>query len=186
MHCFKGLRLHFTCGSHDWNYTTILTRLLTSKNIALFEMGLLLSQQQRLLLVVCTIVTIYVTAQNRSNTLSSALQSSMRDLGWCTSLDDNYKSPLPKEYGVWVHQVHQLNTCKNCNALLCISYPECNMLQIGQNMKAGMILKDKFKIVYVAPMKALAAEMTSTFSKRLGPLGMCPSRSFLFSYRWTK
>ena len=38
-------------------------------------------------------------------------------------------------------------------------------------MKNGMIMKDKFKIVYVAPMKALAAEMTSTFSKRLAPLG---------------
>ena len=29
-----------------------------------------------------------------------------------------------------------------------------------------------WKIVYVAPMKALAAEMTNTFSKRLGPLGI--------------
>ena len=47
----------------------------------------------------------------------------------------------------------------------------CSSLQIGQNMKKGMIMKDKFKIVYVAPMKALAAEMTSTFSKRLAPLG---------------
>lgn len=29
-----------------------------------------------------------------------------------------------------------------------------------------------FKVVYVAPMKALAAEMTDTFSKRLAPLGI--------------
>lgn len=29
-----------------------------------------------------------------------------------------------------------------------------------------------FKVVYVAPMKALAAEMTATFAKRLAPLGL--------------
>ena len=28
------------------------------------------------------------------------------------------------------------------------------------------------KVVYVAPMKALAAEMTESFSKRLNPLGI--------------
>ncbi|XP_057689624.1 activating signal cointegrator 1 complex subunit 3 [Corythoichthys intestinalis] len=36
----------------------------------------------------------------------------------------------------------------------------------------GFIKKDEFKIVYVAPMKALAAEMTNYFSKRLEPLGI--------------
>uniref|UniRef100_A0AAY4D056 Activating signal cointegrator 1 complex subunit 3 n=1 Tax=Denticeps clupeoides TaxID=299321 RepID=A0AAY4D056_9TELE len=36
----------------------------------------------------------------------------------------------------------------------------------------GVIRKDQFKIVYVAPMKALAAEMTQYFSKRLEPLGI--------------
>uniref|UniRef100_A0A3P9AM31 Activating signal cointegrator 1 complex subunit 3 n=1 Tax=Esox lucius TaxID=8010 RepID=A0A3P9AM31_ESOLU len=36
----------------------------------------------------------------------------------------------------------------------------------------GVIKKDEFKIVYVAPMKALAAEMTNYFSKRLEPLGI--------------
>ena len=35
-----------------------------------------------------------------------------------------------------------------------------------------MIKKDAFKIVYVAPMKALAAEMTANFGKRLAPLGL--------------
>lgn len=44
-------------------------------------------------------------------------------------------------------------------------------LQVGVNMKQGLIQKDSFKIVYVAPMKALAAEMTSTFSKRLSSMG---------------
>lgn len=34
-----------------------------------------------------------------------------------------------------------------------------------------MIKKDEFKIVYVAPMKALAAEITEKFSKRLRPFG---------------
>ena len=46
-----------------------------------------------------------------------------------------------------------------------------NCTQIGANMQQGMIQKEKFKIVYVAPMKALAAEMTATFSKRLASLG---------------
>jgi len=32
--------------------------------------------------------------------------------------------------------------------------------------------KSAFKIVYVAPMKALAAEVTANFSKRLAPLGL--------------
>lgn len=36
----------------------------------------------------------------------------------------------------------------------------------------GVIHRDQFKIVYVAPMKALAAEMTANFSKRLKPLGI--------------
>ena len=38
-------------------------------------------------------------------------------------------------------------------------------------MKNGVLQKDNFKIVYVAPMKALAAEMTATFGKRLAALG---------------
>ncbi|CAD5212065.1 unnamed protein product [Bursaphelenchus xylophilus] len=36
----------------------------------------------------------------------------------------------------------------------------------------GRILKDTFKIIYIAPMKALAAEMTNNFSKRLRKLGL--------------
>ena len=32
--------------------------------------------------------------------------------------------------------------------------------------EAGVIQKDKFKIVYIAPMKALAAEMANNFGKR--------------------
>lgn len=35
-----------------------------------------------------------------------------------------------------------------------------------------MLNKEEFKIIYVAPMKALAAEMTEGFSKRLRPLGI--------------
>lgn len=34
-----------------------------------------------------------------------------------------------------------------------------------------MIQKNKFKIVYVAPMKALAAEMVANFGAKLQPLG---------------
>ncbi|KAK7411347.1 hypothetical protein VNO78_02780 [Psophocarpus tetragonolobus] len=44
--------------------------------------------------------------------------------------------------------------------------------EIGQHFRDGYLHKDEFKIVYVAPMKALAAEVTSTFSQRLSPLNM--------------
>ncbi|MEW5302418.1 MAG: hypothetical protein WDW36_005207 [Sanguina aurantia] len=44
--------------------------------------------------------------------------------------------------------------------------------EVGLNMRYGVIQKGEFKIVYVAPMKALAAEVTSNFSKRLEPLGL--------------
>ncbi|PIA58140.1 hypothetical protein AQUCO_00500228v1 [Aquilegia coerulea] len=44
---------------------------------------------------------------------------------------------------------------------------------IGQHFKDGYLHKDEFKIVYVAPMKALASEVTSTFSHRLAPLNLC-------------
>ncbi|KAK5922855.1 hypothetical protein CgunFtcFv8_020084 [Champsocephalus gunnari] len=44
---------------------------------------------------------------------------------------------------------------------------------INQHLQpGGVIKKDEFKIVYVAPMKALAAEMTNYFGKRLEPLGI--------------
>ncbi|XP_073933923.1 activating signal cointegrator 1 complex subunit 3 isoform X2 [Castor canadensis] len=44
--------------------------------------------------------------------------------------------------------------------------------EIRQHLQQGVIKKNEFKIVYVAPMKALAAEMTNYFSKRLEPLGI--------------
>ncbi|THG01810.1 hypothetical protein TEA_006156 [Camellia sinensis var. sinensis] len=66
-----------------------------------------------------------------------------------------------------------------CNSeipLICSSNSmvnEANVLwQIGQHFKDGYLHKDEFKIVYVAPMKALAAEVTSTFSHRLSPLNI--------------
>lgn len=50
------------------------------------------------------------------------------------------------------------------------------MLTIVRTIRAhtdqGVIHRDAFKIVYVAPMKALAAEMTSNFGKKLAPLGI--------------
>lgn len=46
--------------------------------------------------------------------------------------------------------------------------------ELGQNMRHGIIQKQDFKVVYVAPMKALAAEVTAAFSRRLGPLGVYP------------
>ncbi|XP_010258071.1 PREDICTED: DExH-box ATP-dependent RNA helicase DExH14 isoform X2 [Nelumbo nucifera] len=44
--------------------------------------------------------------------------------------------------------------------------------EIAQHFKDGFLHKDEFKIVYVAPMKALASEVTSTFSHRLSPLNL--------------
>ena len=43
--------------------------------------------------------------------------------------------------------------------------------EVASNMRDGVIQKADFKIVYVAPMKALAAEVTATFSRRLAALG---------------
>ena len=42
-------------------------------------------------------------------------------------------------------------------------------LHIDEN---GEYLPEDFKIVYVAPMKALAAEVTDAFSRRLAPLNI--------------
>ncbi|KAJ8643830.1 hypothetical protein MRB53_005578 [Persea americana] len=44
--------------------------------------------------------------------------------------------------------------------------------EIKQHFRDGVLHKDEFKIVYVAPMKALAAEVTATFSHRLAPLNL--------------
>ncbi|CAG0888066.1 unnamed protein product [Darwinula stevensoni] len=45
--------------------------------------------------------------------------------------------------------------------------------QIRQHLDPdGTIKKDSFKIIYVAPMKALAAEVVEKFSQRLAPLGL--------------
>uniref|UniRef100_A0A1B0CDX6 U5 small nuclear ribonucleoprotein 200 kDa helicase n=1 Tax=Lutzomyia longipalpis TaxID=7200 RepID=A0A1B0CDX6_LUTLO len=43
---------------------------------------------------------------------------------------------------------------------------------IRNHTAEGIIDRSSFKIVYVAPMKALAAEMTENFGKRLKPLGI--------------
>ena len=48
----------------------------------------------------------------------------------------------------------------------------CVVQTVKQHIESGVIKKDKFKIVYVAPMKALAAEMADGFGRRLAPLGL--------------
>ena len=48
----------------------------------------------------------------------------------------------------------------------------CCAQTIKQYCENGVIKKDQFKIVYVAPMKALAAEMAAGFGKRLAPYGL--------------
>lgn len=52
---------------------------------------------------------------------------------------------------------------------------------IRSHTDQGVIHRDQFKIVYVAPMKALAAEMVENFGKRLGSLGMQKSSFINFS-----
>jgi len=42
----------------------------------------------------------------------------------------------------------------------------------GNNMRDGKIQKDDFKMVYIAPMKALVNEIVGNFTKRLEPLGL--------------
>ncbi|XP_031846390.1 activating signal cointegrator 1 complex subunit obelus isoform X2 [Nomia melanderi] len=44
--------------------------------------------------------------------------------------------------------------------------------QLKQHIEQGQIMKNLFKIIYVTPMKALAAEMTANFGKRLECLGI--------------
>ncbi|KAL6068513.1 activating signal cointegrator 1 complex subunit [Balamuthia mandrillaris] len=44
--------------------------------------------------------------------------------------------------------------------------------EVGLHMTNGILLREGFKIVYVAPMKALAQEMVENFGKRLKPLGV--------------
>uniref|UniRef100_A0A1D1YQG8 RNA helicase n=1 Tax=Anthurium amnicola TaxID=1678845 RepID=A0A1D1YQG8_9ARAE len=44
--------------------------------------------------------------------------------------------------------------------------------EIKQHFREGILHTDEFKIVYVAPMKALAAEVTSAFGHRLAPLNL--------------
>jgi activating signal cointegrator complex subunit 3 len=44
--------------------------------------------------------------------------------------------------------------------------------EVGSNLRGGVLAKEDFKIVYVAPMKALVQEMVENFRKRLGPLGI--------------
>jgi activating signal cointegrator complex subunit 3 len=53
---------------------------------------------------------------------------------------------------------------------------ECAMMTVlhclEQHLDRGILKSDEFKIVYVAPMKALASEVTDKFAKRLGRLGL--------------
>lgn len=50
-------------------------------------------------------------------------------------------------------------------------------VQMGQHLRSdGTVDTGSFKIVYVAPMKALVAEMVGNFSQRLKKFGMQASR----------
>jgi activating signal cointegrator complex subunit 3 len=43
---------------------------------------------------------------------------------------------------------------------------------VGQSMEMGVLRKSDFKVIYVAPMKALAQEVVEKFQQRLRPLGI--------------
>ncbi|KAF9584560.1 DEIH-box ATPase, partial [Lunasporangiospora selenospora] len=68
------------------------------------------------------------------------------------------------------------------NMLLCAptgaGKTNCAMLTVLREIEkyrdpeTGVIDKDNFKIVYIAPMKALVQEMVQTFGSRLSPLGL--------------
>jgi activating signal cointegrator complex subunit 3 len=74
----------------------------------------------------------------------------------------------------------QTGYCSNENILVCAptGAGKTNIAmitvlhEIGLHMDSGQIHKDDFKIVYVAPMKALAAEVTRNFGGRLAGLGL--------------
>ena len=46
------------------------------------------------------------------------------------------------------------------------------MQQVGSCVENGVLDRDKLKMVYIAPMKALAQELVGKFSKSLAPLGL--------------
>ncbi|XP_063676843.1 activating signal cointegrator 1 complex subunit 3-like isoform X2 [Bolinopsis microptera] len=74
------------------------------------------------------------------------------------------------------------DTAYNTNENLLISAPTgagktnvalLTVLKLIKNfMENGVVQRNKFKVVYITPMKALAAEMTKTFGKKLQGLGI--------------
>eukprot|EP01027_Heterolobosea_sp_BB2_P026939 GEZU01042062.1.p1 GENE.GEZU01042062.1~~GEZU01042062.1.p1 ORF type:complete len:2174 (-),score=564.16 GEZU01042062.1:67-6525(-) len=68
----------------------------------------------------------------------------------------------------------------NENLLICAptgaGKTNCAMMtilhEIGLHIRDGILRRDEFKIVYIAPMKALAQEMVENFSRRLRALGI--------------
>lgn len=44
--------------------------------------------------------------------------------------------------------------------------------QVGQCIENGVLHRDRVKVVYIAPMKALAAELVGKFGRSLAPLGL--------------
>ena len=48
--------------------------------------------------------------------------------------------------------------------------------QVGMCIEGGVLQRDKLKMIYIAPMKALAQELVGKFSKSLGNLGLQVSK----------
>ena len=84
------------------------------------------------------------------------------------------KSPIIRTTTCWcaLRQVSKLRECsigagKTNVALLAIVHEVKRLLD-----STGAISRDELKIIYVAPMKALAQEIVAKFSSRLSRLGL--------------
>lgn len=88
--------------------------------------------------------------------------------------------PRTKTLNRMQSRVYQSAYHQNNNLLICAPTGAgktnvammCILREVGLHIVNGVLQKDLFKIVYVAPMKALAQEVQSTFQKRLAPLGI--------------
>ncbi len=99
-----------------------------------------------------------------------------------SDLDDISRKAFPsyKSLNKMQSAVYQVAHRTNENLLVCAptgaGKTDVAMLTVLRcildNIRDGTIRKDRFKIVYVAPMKALAAEVTEKFGCRLKPLGL--------------
>lgn len=112
----------------------------------------------------------------------SSLKGIKKDLIPISSLDKIGQAAFPKTTHLNLIQSMVFDTAYHTNENMLVCAPtgagktNVAMLtiirEIKNNIEIDVVKKDKFKIVYVAPMKALASEVVSNFSRRLSPLGI--------------